>query len=94
MKKFLKFLGSAAVLCATVAGGIFAYKKFFVPDPFDDDFEDDLEDEDDSAEEDTAERGYVSLTTPEEEKTEETASKETEKTVSEETVEESKTPQE
>ncbi len=62
MKKFLKFLCSAAVLCATVAGGIFAYKKFFAPGPFDDDFEED------SSEEEIAERGYVSLS-PSEEKT-------------------------
>lgn len=75
MKKFFKFLGSAAVLCATVAGGIFAYKKFFAPDPFEDDLDDDLEEE--TGEAGTAERGYVSLT-PEEEKTEETPSEEPE----------------
>ena len=28
MKKFFKFVGSVTLLCATVAGGIFAYKKF------------------------------------------------------------------
>ena len=57
MKKFFKFVGSVTLLCATVAGGIFAYKKFFAPDPFEDDLED-------SADEDAAlsGRGYVSLT--------------------------------
>lgn len=68
MKKFFKFLGSAALLCATVAGGIFAYKKFFAPDPFADDLDDDLEDE--TAETETPERGYVSLSSPEEEEAE------------------------
>lgn len=71
MKKFFKFLGSAAVLCATVAGGIFAYKKFFAPDPFEDDFSD--EPEDDVPEEDSSERGYVSLTSPEDQEAEEAA---------------------
>lgn len=80
MKKFLKFLCSAAVLCATVAGGIFAYKKFFAPEPFDDDFEEDSEEE-------ITERGYVSLNPSEEEaaKESEEASKETDQ---EETAEE------
>lgn len=68
MKKFFKFLGSAALLCATVAGGIFAYKKFFAPDPFADDLDDDLEDE--SSETEKPERGYVSLSSPEEEEAE------------------------
>lgn len=70
MKKFFKFVGSVTLLCATVAGGIFAYKKFFAPDPFDDDFEDDLED---SADEDAAlsGRGYVSLTSESEAEAEE-----------------------
>lgn len=64
MKKFFKFLGSVTLFCAAVAGGIFAYKKFFAPDPFEDDFDDDLED---SADEDdaVAGRGYVSLTSEE-----------------------------
>ena len=45
MKKFFKFVGSVTLLCATVAGGIFAYKKFFAPDPFEDDFDDDFDDD-------------------------------------------------
>lgn len=65
MKKFFKFLGSAALLCGTIAGGIFAYKKFFAPDPFEDDLDNDLEDE--TAETENPERGYVSLSSPEEE---------------------------
>lgn len=68
MKKFFKFLGSAALLCATVAGGIFAYKKFFAPDPFADDLDDDLEDE--ATETENPERGYVSLSSPEKEEAE------------------------
>ena len=78
MKKFFKFVGSVTLLCATVAGGIFAYKKFFAPDPFEDDFDDDLED---SAETDdaVAGRGYVSLTSEESDgKDEEAAASETE----------------
>ena len=66
MNKFFKFVGSVTLLCATVAGGIFAYKKFFAPDPFEDDLED-------SADEDAAlsGRGYVSLTSESEEEAEE-----------------------
>ncbi|MCI8376425.1 MAG: hypothetical protein HFI29_13500 [Lachnospiraceae bacterium] len=65
MKKFFKFVGSAALLCATVAGGIFAYKKFFAADPFADDLGDDSEDL--TAEEvGASERGYVSLSSGEE----------------------------
>ena len=71
MKKFLKFLCSAAVLCATVAGGIFAYKKFFAPGPFDDDFEED------SSEVEITERGYVSLSPSEEEAAKESDQEET-----------------
>lgn len=85
MKKFFKFAGSVAMLCAAVAGGIFAYKKFFAPDPFEDDFDDDPE-EPVSEEAGTAERGYVSLT-PEEEKKEEAAEAETAGNDSEETIE-------
>ena len=43
MKKFFKFAGSVAMLCAAVAGGIFAYKKFFAPETYEDDFDDDPE---------------------------------------------------
>ena len=84
MKKFFKFVGSITLLCATVAGGIFAYKKFFAPDPFEDDFDDDF---DDPQEEDLeiSGRGYVSLTSEEdtdgeeaEEQKAEDAEKETE----------------
>lgn len=92
MKKFFKFLGSAALFCATVAGGIFAYKKFFAPDPFEDDLDDDLDD--DTVKAETAERGYVSLSSSEEEaaeKPEETEQPQTESAedaVQEETTEE------
>lgn len=84
MKKFFKFVGSAALLCATVAGGIFAYKKFFAADPFADELEDD--DEDLTAEEvESSERGYVSLTSEEAEK--ETEPEKEDSTESEETAE-------
>lgn len=85
MKKFFKFAGSVAMLCAAVAGGIFAYKKFFAPETYEDDFDDDPE-ESASEEGETAGRGYVSLT-PEEEKKEETAEAESEGNDSEETIE-------
>ena len=53
MKKFFKFAGSLTLLCAALAGGIFAYKKFFAPDPFEDDFDDYFDDsEEDSKKED------------------------------------------
>lgn len=85
MKKFFKFAGSVAMLCAAVAGGIFAYKKFFAPETYEDDFDDDPEE---AAAEDagTAGRGYVSLTS-EEEKKEEAAEAESEGNDSEETIE-------
>lgn len=90
MKKFFKFAGSVTLFCAAVAGGIFAYKKFFAPDPFEDDFDDDPEE---SAAEETeiSERGYVSLTSDEEKEEEAQASgtedTETDKEASEETAE-------
>lgn len=70
MKKFFKFVGSVTLLCAAVAGGVFAYKKFFAPDPFDDDFDvpEDSADTDDAV----TGRGYVSLTSEESEEDEET----------------------
>lgn len=73
MKKFVKFITSIAVVCGAVAGGIYAYRKFFAPDPFADDFEDDFdEDVDLTDENETSKRGYVSLT-PEEPKDEDKA---------------------
>ncbi len=85
MKKFFKFAGSVTLFCAAVAGGIFAYKKFFAPDPFEDDFDDDLE-ESAAEEAGTSERGYVSLTSEEENK-EEAAEAEAAGNDSEETIE-------
>lgn len=80
MKKFFKFVCSAALFCGAIAGGIYAYQKFFAPDPFDDDLEDVLE-EDTPEESKVSERGYVSLTPEDTEeadeaKTEENPSKE------------------
>lgn len=91
MKKFFKFLGSAALICGTIAGGIFAYKKFFAADPFDDDLEDDFDD--DLEEIEASERGYVSLspsedTAEEAETEEEKTAEETEEAVKEEAAEE------
>ena len=87
MKKFFKFAGSLTLLCAALAGGIVAYKKFFAPDPFEDDFDDDLED---SAEEvETSERGYVSLISEEEKEGADTPETEEVKEAPEEETEES-----
>lgn len=87
MKKFFKFVGSITLLCATVAGGIFAYKKFFAPDPFEDDFDDDLEDSV-NADDAVAGRGYVSLTSEENTKDGEEANDEAEADAAKEVSEE------
>lgn len=68
MKKFFKVLGRIAVIGAAVAGGVAVYKKFFAPDDSFDDLDDDLDLDDDFEEDlDPAERGYVSLSSAEEE---------------------------
>ena len=89
MKKFFKFAASAALLCGTIAGGIYAYRKFFAPDPFDDDLDDDLE-EDAAEDSKVSGRGYVSLTTEETEDTasvEDAAEKDAEESSAQETPE-------
>ena len=85
MKKFFKFVGSVTLLCAAVAGGVFAYKKFFAPDPFDDDFDvpEDSADTDDAV----AGRGYVSLTSEESEEEETLDSEKAEEVSGEEAAE-------
>ena len=86
MKKFFKVVGSVTLLCAAVAGGVFAYKKFFAPDPFDDDFDDDTEDSADT-DDAVAGRGYVSLTSEESEEEETLDSEKAEEVSGEETAE-------
>ncbi len=86
MKKFFKFVGSVTLLCAAVAGGVFAYKKFFAPDPFEDDFDDDTEDSADM-DDAVAGRGYVSLTSEESEEEETLDSEKAEEVSGEEAAE-------
>ena len=61
MKKFFKFLGAAAAVCAGVAGGLFIYNKYqekkdMEAGDFDEDYDDDFSDD-----EDEETRSYVNI---------------------------------